>query len=148
MGIGCTTTTHILFALVVAVLFLSRWVLKVKQMTNRELLELAALAAGYSFHWGEKHSVGDCVVDCTNLLFADDGGGDEFIWNPLEDDGDAFRLMVNLNLSVRCFETGPVVDGCYISHGPERIKTNLAAATRLAIVKCAAEIGRGMKEQQ
>lgn len=29
-------------------------------MTNRELLELAVLAVGYSFHWGEKHSVGDC----------------------------------------------------------------------------------------
>lgn len=104
-------------------------------MTNRELLELAALAAGYK------------TTLYTGHVYIHDGTSTRQ-WNPLENDGDAFRLMVRLNLSVRCFGTGPVVDGCYISYGPERITTDLAAATRLAIVRCAAEIGRRMKEQK
>ena len=38
-------------------------------MTDRELLELAAKAAGYTLKWGEVHIVGDTEVDCTDLSY-------------------------------------------------------------------------------
>ena len=53
--------------------------------TDRELLELAAKAAGYEY---AKHG-GYIVVD-----------GIPGNWNPLTDDGDALRLAVKLRLSI------------------------------------------------
>lgn len=56
-------------------------------MTDKELLEAAARAAGYSIHtW-----LGD-------IYHTDFGRG--VIWNPLKDDGDAFRLMADLGIDV------------------------------------------------
>ena len=55
-------------------------------MTDTELLELAAKAAGYSFD--------GYVLRNNNTEFEYSG------WNPLEDDGDAFRLAVSLGLTV------------------------------------------------
>ena len=55
-------------------------------MTDTELLEFAAKAGGYSFD-------GDTLRN-NNTDFEYSG------WNPLEDDGDAFRLAVSLGLTV------------------------------------------------
>ena len=69
-------------------------------MTDRELLELAAKAAGYKLKWGEKLIVGDDEVDCTDMPYVVSGQPDEayWYWDPLTDDGDALRLAVKLGL--------------------------------------------------
>ncbi|TJZ75598.1 hypothetical protein [Chitiniphilus eburneus] len=58
--------------------------------TDRELLELAAKAAG---------RIG-CYLECpmTDLVGISDGGSDSGLWNPLRDNGDALALMAQLEL--------------------------------------------------
>ena len=107
-------------------------------MTDREYLELAAKAAGY-------------VLDGTVLRnlksdFEYDG------WNPLTDDGDALRLAVKLQLHVginpgnKVFCTPTYSDKPTVFESCERSGVqDPLAATRRAIVRAAAEIGRSMK---
>jgi len=103
-------------------------------MTDRELLEFAAKAAGIEGEWTNPmpSAVGNGTIR-TGI-----GGS---LWNPLTDDGDALRLAVNLGLVV---ETGQ----CWISkHGPMYGGDVLPcpyAATRRAIVRAAAAIGKEM----
>ena len=52
-------------------------------MTDREMLELAAKAAGYEFSWSEKY-------DCAEIWL--DGDRKKTFWQPHIDDGDAMRL--------------------------------------------------------
>lgn len=92
-------------------------------MTDRELLELAAKAAGIE--------VTGCVADGIPHRF---GGG---YWNPLTDDGDALRLAVKLNLLWK-------TDVHYIKY-LDLAEVDHYAATRRAITCAAAEIGKGMK---
>ena len=100
-------------------------------MTDTELLEFAAKAAGYSFD-------GD-ILRNNNTEFEYSG------WNPLEDDGDAFRLAVSLGLTV-VVETDMVFcrnqrsDKVFREQSKDR-----RASTRKAIVRAAAEIGKTMK---
>ena len=109
-------------------------------MTDRELLEDAAKAAGFANYTMR----GDSVFVETGAARGDVG----YYWNPLTDDGDALRLAVKLGLNIMqqpdCAE--PWVDIC----GPdveadELYGTDPQAATRRAIVRAAAEIGRSMK---
>ena len=105
---------------------------------DRELLELAARAAGIELIYD----------DCDPYPVID--GNDE-PWNPLTDDGDALRLAVKLNLGlVHGWEVlGDIpVATVWISYEAkciaEEIKANDPyAATRRAIVRAAAEIGKG-----
>jgi hypothetical protein len=91
--------------------------------TDRELLEAAAKAEGHAYPW---------VLPAR---------GGERPWNPLTDDGDALRLAVRLNLTVhKGFVYTPT--GKLFDH---RDYANPIAATRRAIVRAAAEIGRSMK---
>ena len=100
-------------------------------MTDTELLEFAAKAGGYSFD-------GDTLRN-NNTEFEYSG------WNPLEDDGDAFRLAVSLGLTV-VVETDMVFcrnqrsDKVFREQSEDRY-----ASTRKAIVRAAAEIGKTMK---
>ena len=112
-------------------------------MTDRELLDNAAKAAGY--HWP--------------LVWPNPSPVDvPHDWNPLTDDGDALRLAVRLGLHARQF---PILDDGFdaplgmvevwrvddddpmhvefLRSGDDRL-----VATRRAIVRAAAEIGRGM----
>ncbi|MFN9915624.1 MAG: hypothetical protein ACK53L_23740, partial [Pirellulaceae bacterium] len=76
-------------------------------MTDRELLELAAKAAGLgTLVWGDKYKLGDDEIDCTDMPYVRSGQPDEgdVFWNPLTDDGDALRLAVKLGLDV-CIDT-------------------------------------------
>ena len=90
--------------------------------TDRELLEMAANAAG---------------IKGVNF----DRARRDWGWNPLDDDGDALRLAVKLNITVypgcAYTPTGKLIN-C-------RARANRLAATRRAIVRAAAEIGRNMK---
>ena len=94
-------------------------------MTDRELLVLAAQAAGIAD--------GDVFYDMEN----------DKEWNPLTDDGDALRLAVKLNL---VFSESKYSDLAF-KFGQELANTDLDeyAATRRAIVRAAAEIGKAMK---
>ena len=90
-------------------------------MTDRELLERAAKAAGIDIEWyGPKQ------------------------WNPLTDDGDALRLAVKLGLLVEFIPDR--FDLFQRFYGEEIDKDNKPSeATRRAIVRAAAEIGKDMK---
>lgn len=108
--------------------------------TDRELLELAAKAAGIDLLWSSEDEVSPRLAD--NRFWP---------WNPLSDDGDALRLAVNLRITPD-FDTD---EGKGVFTGYEaRIKSyhpilekfgdDDCAATRRAIVRRAAEIGKAM----
>ena len=108
-------------------------------MTDKELLEYAAKAAGIELDWD--------IPPNSNSPWSITGEGDErgsaAEWNPLTDDGDALRLAVKLNLTVKIdlheievFDT----DGCLVSVPLEK-QDDPYAATRRAIVRAAAAIG-------
>jgi hypothetical protein len=115
-------------------------------MTDRELLELAAKAAGYGEVWTL-----DSNPDTFYIGPRYTGGAPKYrVWNPLTDDGDALRLAVNLRIdsnfhaaSVYCSK-GSSVSSPNVVVG-EFYDTDPYAATRRAIVRAAAEIGRSMK---
>ena len=72
-------------------------------------------------------------------------------WNPLTNDGDALRLAVTLNMCVTSFRdeqmVGYVISGKgYNVH--EAPGTDPYAATRRAIVRAAAEIGKQIEGGQ
>ncbi|WP_294636576.1 hypothetical protein [uncultured Aquabacterium sp.] len=100
-------------------------------MTDRELLELAAKAAGIDYHIDHLDGIPKMVSD-------------GHVWNPLVWDGQALRLAVKLGL---CF--GPNFDGdkavCFGGDGrniTEPMGADAFAATRRAITRAAASIGR------
>ena len=115
-------------------------------MSDKELLELAAKAAGVGVEWRES-------VRC--FCYADSPYS--VAWNPLTDDGDALRLAASLNLCV-CFtlaEANPTFGTAMVGYSPWENKAPIAterysepseklAATRRAIVRSAAEIGEAM----
>jgi hypothetical protein len=111
-------------------------------MTDRELIELAAKAAGITgFRYVDNEPIhgayrtgvwSDVYEDC---------------WNPLADDGDALRLAVTLRLEVCVWDTYTTVltSDDDISTLNEPANGDSYAATRRAITRAAAEIGKGMK---
>lgn len=106
-------------------------------MTDRELLEAAAKAAGCEGEWLPVYEA---------IAFCDAEGMDEVYWNPLNDDGDALRLSTQLGIDiVRHHSRGTVAatrdSGHYIGV-EEPIGDDAHAATRRAIVRAAAEIGK------
>ena len=117
-------------------------------MTDRELLELAAKAAGYVLVWGDKYKLGDDEIDCTDISYIRSGQPDEgdIFWNPLTDDGDALRLAVKLAIDFKIRNEATWWDHqesegvVYWSHEPHN--GDPLAATRRAIVRAAAELGR------
>ena len=114
-------------------------------MSDRELLEAAAKAAGIELVWGGIYYIGPDEVDCTDVPYKksiDTDVSDEY-WNPLTDDGDALRLAVKLRLMVHI--SGVLVDGVHVQseHGAakELYGNDPYAATRRAITCAAAAIG-------
>lgn len=102
-------------------------------MTDRELLELVAKAAGIAF--GAKRTI--TGSPCIYL------GPLEGWWNSLTDDGDALRLTVKLGLVVDC--SRPSAGEPFKQHAiwlDEAMGND--ALTRRAIVRAAAEIGKAM----
>lgn len=102
-------------------------------MTDKELLELAAKAAGIT----PINVTEDGVVYGESIMECD-------YWNPLTDDGDALRLAVTLMLDICCHERGAHVDGAMREHHTEESGDDPYAATRRAIVRAAAEIGKAL----
>jgi hypothetical protein len=110
-------------------------------MTDRELLELAARAAGIKLEQGYGQPPEKC------LFYLDEDGCHD--WNPLDDDGDALRLSVKLEIAVNPYAGKTVVaneDIRWLGHEKwDCHDDNACAATRHAIVRAAAEIGKEMK---
>lgn len=115
-------------------------------MTDRELLEAAARAVGYQ------------PYDDTEMFT--DAAGDVVTFDPLNDDGDSLRLAVKLGLNIDVHR-GSSVDGwpCVEVRGyvHRRLLTvehaqdndaSLADATRRAIVRAAAAIGKKVDAPQ
>ena len=110
-------------------------------MSDRELLALAAKAAGYEW----TGYFGDDEVECQ---YFDIGLGEEVVpWNPLTDDGDALRLAVECEIAINPWAGKTVCwheDSKVINHEKHDCNDNPCAATRRAITRAAAEIGRNM----
>jgi len=118
-------------------------------MTDKELLELAAKAAGnvpVPLIWERPFD--------EELTPINDRGEP---WNPLTDDGDALRLAVKLGIhqtnsitdawasTLLVTVTEPIDDDPYVLVTvTEPIDDDPYAATRRAIVRAAAEIGKAM----
>lgn len=115
-------------------------------MTDRELLELAARAT--------RLNVCNEVTSDDGLIIGE-GNGDLYVWNPLKNDGDALRLAVELGIKISPYpfyewpKHSVMADRIALSKdgkfGPSAIeiyKDDKYAATRRAIVRAAAEIGK------
>ncbi|QIE88070.1 hypothetical protein [Pseudomonas nitroreducens] len=107
-------------------------------MADQELLELAAKAVGLDYHI-------DILDGCAKLV------SDGNVWNPLADDGAAFRLAVIIRPDTirlrRIVHVSALVPYEGIRTMTENCEDNTesrAAAERRAVVRIAAEIGRAM----
>ena len=120
-------------------------------MTDKELLEKAAKAAGIEIRGNANKWIAQGVTELDLLVWNDKGG--DSVWNPLTDDGDALRLAVKLNLDIT--HSWSIVYGddkypmasIHVSYNNRTFVYELKeadpyAATRRAIVRAAAEIGK------
>jgi hypothetical protein len=109
-------------------------------MSDRELIRLAAKAAGIEIGWDARGA----------YIYEPEICGNSDSWNPLTDDGDALRLAVKLRmaLSLDSPVAGPVgFCRAYPSSSnllamDEWANDDPYAATRRAIVRAAAKIGK------
>lgn len=104
-------------------------------MTDAELLDLAAKAAGFpkDYHWNVHwlSSAGGSVKQ----------GNTWVKWNPLTNDGDALRLAVKLKLfNEPRFTLYRLI--------PASVEDDPDVATRRAIVRTAAEIGKALSQKE
>lgn len=118
-------------------------------MTERELLELAAKAAGIRLEW-------DGPPDKWQPMYYK--GKTYHSWDPLNDDGDALRLAVKLGIEITIghWENRTIAasQNTFMQQfgleWPQTVRVHESlletpeAATRRAIVRCAAEIGKAM----
>ena len=99
---------------------------------DKTLLEMAAIAAGLTDYRY-------VTPDVEHRLLTDRGIA---VWNPLADDGDALRLAVKLRLDIDHHQFSVNVWDGYIGTGRIPSGDDPYAATRRAIVRAAAEIGK------
>ena len=117
-------------------------------MTDMELLELAAKAAGYNFSWSDKY-------DCAEIWL--DGDKKKTFWQPNIDDGDAMRLRGKIGawiadegdavrVEINRYPQSSVAIEVYERDlsGGFASNQSVCRATRLAIVRAAAQIGAQM----
>ncbi len=110
-------------------------------MTDREMLELAAKAAGLNV----KSYAVDTDDKFTHLIVGRKFTKEKIAWNPLTDDGDSRRLQVLLQITLECNHYFTVAIGrgnitCQVRTGDDPTD-----AARRAVGNVAAEIGRNME---
>ena len=101
-------------------------------MTDRELLEAAAKAAGIDAWWTENYGGVFLIQHHSPML-----------WNPLTDDGDALRLAVRLGMHLVYTEKAVQVwesEEAPRALAVEQLEPDPYAATRRAIVRAAAAL--------
>lgn len=105
-------------------------------MTDQELLELAAKAAGIRGRFTENHPEdgAPCYSSGINI-----GQRLQILWNPLKDDGDALRLMHAIYRKTHPGDWIRVYDNLWYGSLED---------SRRAIVRAAAEIGKSMEKSQ
>ena len=118
-------------------------------MTYKELLELAANAAGIEHEgWVEDYDDGRGGTGPGLLTWSPTTG--VYVWNPLTDDGDALRLAVKLGMNIDVgvnpvgFTATAVIADYNSVFVDEYHEENSMKATRRAITRAAAEIGVNM----
>jgi hypothetical protein len=114
--------------------------------TDKELLELAAKAYGFGEKFGVTWTETEYPLNSGvhGALWNGFGHGETAeLWNPLTDDGDALRLAVKLRLMIDTSYNGGVgVGSASLEEVYEDSSVDEYAATRRAIVRASAEIGR------
>ena len=121
-------------------------------MNGRELLKLAAKAAGFGAQnppdnphfWIEAEypkGSGQHGALWNYVGYSDTAE----LWNPLTDDGDALRLAIQLEMDVSFGLCGAVIEQSHGKKIQELDDNDPYAAARRAIVRAAAEIGMNMK---
>lgn len=105
-------------------------------MNDRELLELAAKAAGIEGEYSKR----------ANAIVNEDG-----YWMPLNDDGDALRLAVKLKIDIHNFSNGcnadtrhSLIDIGFVEENAHRNDGDIYKAVRRSIVRAAALLGESM----
>lgn len=129
-------------------------------MTDRELLELAAKAAGYGIH--DFTEDGGCWAYELGVVHTRNEEDPVFKWHPRDDNGDSFCLAVKLGVKVLPYPQfslekhsvevarltlAPLEDDENTFIGPQLVedyKSDPYAATRRAIFLVAAAIGKAM----
>lgn len=128
-------------------------------MEDKELIELAAKAAGFNFRWfkvKQWKNMRGRIGPYRHFTGTVDVYGSHHTkpWNPLTDDGDALRLAVKLGMGISFGQYAPLdVYSVYISkveHGDEIAVGCITdgdefGVVRRAIVRAAAQIGREME---
>lgn len=111
-------------------------------MTDNELLLLAAKAAGATpYNWDTSRD-GLFISNGVPILLA--GGDPDGDWNPLDDDGQALRMAVRLGmLFTYMHDRFELFQRFYRQELDQDRKPTVA--TRRAIVRTAAEIGKNMR---
>lgn len=113
-----------------------------QELTNREMHELAAKAAGVDGVWVETHGteVGQdaCGIGRAGALFGDK------LWRPREDDGDALRLAVACRITLTMHGNGVDATDLYLINAYKPYGGDPYAATREAIFQAAVAIGKAM----
>ena len=105
---------------------------KGNEMTDRELLESAAKAAGIPIEWGWLNENMARRTDTWETF------------DPLTEDGDALRLAVKLGIHITSSPTDAWATTLLVN-AIEPMLDDHYAATRRAIVRAAAEIGKAME---
>lgn len=96
-------------------------------MTDKEQLELAAKAMGYKYMSGALWDGRDVV---------------EYVWHPQDDDGQALRIAVKLKMCIDIIENASGAHVINYKFCTELHNGDPCAATRKAILRTAAEIGK------
>jgi len=106
-------------------------------MTGKEMLELAAKAVGIELCWNDVEAPG---------YYSEWRGMPQWeYWNPIVFDGEALRLAVKLEITIApSMEQTSARNASYTGWMNEDASRDSFAATRRAIVRAAAEIGKGM----
>lgn len=132
-------------------------------MDDRELLELAARAAGirYDKEASKPHPTSGAFFGLWLQIDGEPYEGQRRRWNPLTDDADAFRLAVSLGIDLLfTAEDVEAVATQYAKPEDQELISPWAceswtlknqctlAATRRAITRAAAEIGKDMQAKE
>lgn len=121
-------------------------------MTDKELIELAAKAAGFNLRWfkvKQWKNMNGRIGPYRYFTGTVDVYGSHHTkpWNPLTDDGDALRLAVKLDMHIALFCVA--MDSRVLADGDDWVvegwECGKYEATRRAITRAAAQIGREME---
>lgn len=113
-------------------------------MVDRELLELAAKAAGIRGRFGQVLPDGKVIYESTyfadslSALWACDE--ETIVWDPRNEDGDALRLAVAIGASI--YADGLIVVDSDKHYVVDHFDDGIIESLRHAIVRVAAELGR------